>query len=81
MATTSTTTYTHTCDLCGAERDKAELAHLYGKAGGAMGRIDQGPQADICADCRSRPVGDVLDFLATGAPPVELISARVVPVP
>ena len=63
MATTSETTYTHTCDFCGAEHDKDDLAHLYGAPDPAA-PMRPGDRADICPACRSRPAGEVLDFLA-----------------
>jgi hypothetical protein len=73
MATSKETIYTHTCDLCGSVRDEAELAHLWN--GEQMSRNVR--RADICPDCRSRPVSEVLGFLATRAPGEVEIMARI----
>lgn len=66
MATTSETIYTHTCDLCGAAHEKPELTKLYGpEHGDRFPPAAVKPVIDICPDCHSRPVSDVLKFLAT----------------
>ncbi len=68
MATTSRTTYTHTCDLCGAEHPRGEL-HGLGLVGvhdatpGLRPPEIEGPQCDVCPACRERPVADLLAFL------------------
>jgi len=66
MATTHRITFTHTCDLCGAERAEAEMQHLHGVQS-APQHLGQGPRVDICADCTARPVSEVLAFLASTA--------------
>jgi hypothetical protein len=60
MATTSETTYTHTCDLCGKQKDQDELTQLYGKPDQSRGPVTIHPKIDICADCGTRPVADVI---------------------
>jgi hypothetical protein len=62
MATTSQTTYTHTCDLCGQERDETELRQLYDSQSFGN-RVAK--KADVCQVCTAKPVGDVLDFLSS----------------
>jgi hypothetical protein len=63
MATRTETIYTHTCDLCGTERDKDELRHLSGDER-AQDIYNPGrARIDICGQCLSRPVSDVLEFL------------------
>jgi len=55
---TETVTY-HCCDLCGQDRDEAELTRLYG--GGP--KVGQRPQIDICESCQARPVAEVVEWL------------------
>lgn len=78
MATKTITTYEHSCDLCGAEHDEDELAHLYGEPDTrpTQGPYRSHPRADICADCQSRPLSELLEYFArdrqpsAAAPPV-----------
>ena len=64
MATRTITTHEHDCDLCGHPREARELAHLYG----APERSPySGPRLDICEECQTRPIADVLVLLAARA--------------
>jgi len=70
MATVSKTTYTHTCDLCGTEHRREELRRfgLFPVVEGAPTPGVTGAGAtrcDVCVDCRSRPIGDMLERLKT----------------
>jgi hypothetical protein len=68
MATHTETTFTYTCDLCGEQQDKDDLRQLHGEpVPRGVGAADKTPQADICPDCASRPVSDVLAFLDQAA--------------
>lgn len=53
MARTSRTVYTNTCDLCGAETAKEGLTRVYDSIWG-RGAVD------VCRECESRPISDVL---------------------
>src|SRR5262249_56976513 len=55
---TETVTY-HSCDLCGEDRDEADLTRLYGSGP----KVGQRPQIDICTSCQARPVADVVEWL------------------
>jgi hypothetical protein len=68
MATTSATTYTHTCDLCHEEREKAELTTVYSESYSVGGqRFQQAAQAgvDVCPKCAAdKPISEVLALFA-----------------
>jgi hypothetical protein len=69
LATTSRTIYTHTCDLCGAEKARDELTRLvpipisesdgveFWSAGTA------GPPGNVCVACQQRPITELITFL------------------
>ncbi len=67
MATKSTTTYTYTCDLCGAEADREKLIRLTlnGVREPNSFRITKMelPGADVCQPCRARPITDLLEAI------------------
>jgi hypothetical protein len=70
MATTSQTTYTHTCDLCGTGAERKELRRfgLTDIAESAYGsssdlRLRDKRTCDVCPACQSRPIADVLAVL------------------
>jgi hypothetical protein len=63
-----TTTYTHTCDLCGAARPRGELRRfsLVAISEGDIVLRDpmiQGLPCDVCPACRERPIAELLTFL------------------
>jgi len=62
MATTSETTYTHTCDLCGEVHDKQDLRHLDAAQASTyiMGKGTPPWRADICEKCLDKPIRDVM---------------------
>lgn len=65
MATRTETIYTYICDLCASEHDdQSEITHVYldKPQGEARGMRDRRYQVDVCADCLSRPIADVLAF-------------------
>jgi hypothetical protein len=53
MARTSKTIYAYTCDLCGAETAREGLSRVYD---GIWGRS----AVDVCRECESKPIADVL---------------------
>ena len=68
MATTSKTTYTHTCDLCGGEGARGDLRRL--------GRVDisegdiiirnpelKGKPCDVCPACQARPISELVAYV------------------
>ncbi len=68
MATTSTTTYIHTCDLCGAEHPRGDLrgfgrVEIHDATPGMRRPEIEGPQCDVCPACRQRPIADLLAVL------------------
>jgi hypothetical protein len=62
MATTEHTTYTHNCDLCGEERDKAGLIQLQQPATAPCYRPEP-LTADVCESCLARPISVLKEFL------------------
>ena len=68
MATTSKTTYTHTCDLCGAEATRGDLRRL-----GRTGINEEcviirnpeltGKPCDVCPACQARPISELVAFI------------------
>lgn len=66
MSVRSRTERTYVCDLCGAESGQ-EMQRLY-----MPGMYSGGRQnyrfCDICQDCLSRPVSDVLAFFSPRLP-------------
>jgi hypothetical protein len=68
MATTSKTSYTHTCDLCGAEHPRDGLRR-FGLVAIREGDITfrnpeiQGPPGDVCPACQQRPIADLAALL------------------
>jgi hypothetical protein len=74
MATASKTTYTHTCDVCGTEHESKDLRRF------GLTPVDANPYrmdlkirnnktCDVCRDCQSKPVADILAILEP--PPTE----------
>ena len=69
VATTSRTTYTHTCDLCGAEKARDDLTRLVpipisegdGVEFWSTGAV--GPPGDVCTACQHRPITELITFL------------------
>jgi hypothetical protein len=61
LATQTITTKHHSCDLCGQEHQENELAHLYGP--GAFPNRE-GTRIDICANCQTRPIAEVVALVA-----------------
>jgi hypothetical protein len=65
LATRTETVYTYICDLCGSEHDDlADITPIYvdKPEGQARGMRDRRFQVDVCDDCLSRPIADVLAF-------------------
>lgn len=66
MATTSKIIYTHTCDLCGAEKAPDELTRL-GLLSISEGDTDSwvrvGPPCDVCTSCQQRPIAELIAYL------------------
>jgi hypothetical protein len=48
----------HSCDLCGHDRDEADLVRLYGPR-----QPGRRAQIDVCVTCQERPVADVIKWL------------------
>lgn len=48
----------HSCDLCGEDRDEAELTRLYGAP-----QAGKRPQIDICLECQQRPIAEAVDWI------------------
>ena len=48
----------HSCDLCGEDRDEADLMRLYGPA-----HAGKRPQIDICPECQQRPIAEVVHWI------------------
>jgi len=69
MATTSRTTYTYTCDLCGTAHPRHDLRRFglvtISEGGPASSRNPeiQGPPGDVCPACRERPISELLALL------------------
>ena len=69
MATTSRTTYIHTCDLCGAEKARDELTRLVpipiseGDGVEFWSAAAVGPPGDVCVACQQRPITELIAFL------------------
>lgn len=66
MSTKTITTYEHSCDLCATVCDESDLAKVYGEPDRRPG-VSAAPRVDICTGCRTRPVSDLLDYLARPA--------------
>ncbi|HTX83239.1 MAG TPA: hypothetical protein VME44_13710 [Streptosporangiaceae bacterium] len=80
MAKTERKTYVYTCDLCGGDRDEAELTDLYGRPEPTISSRAQYPRADICGDCRARQIGELLDYFDRSRKPSQpVITARTDP--
>lgn len=61
-------TYTHTCDLCGAEHPRTELRRLGLVAiceGDFITRNPkiEGPPGDVCPACQERPIAELVTLL------------------
>jgi len=69
VATTSRTIYTHTCDLCGAEKARDELTRLVpipiseGAGVEYWSTAAVGPPTDVCESCQQRPIIELIAFL------------------
>ena len=69
MATTSRTIYTHTCDLCGAEKARDELTRLVpipiseGASVEYWSTAAMRPPGDVCVACQQRPITELIAFL------------------
>ena len=69
MATTSRTIYTHTCDLCGAEKERDELTRLVpipiseGDGVEYWSTAAVGPPGDVCVACQQRPITELIAFV------------------
>jgi hypothetical protein len=69
VATTSRTTYTHICDLCGAEKERDELTRLVpipiseGDGVEYWSTAAVGPPGDVCVACQQRPITELIAFL------------------
>jgi hypothetical protein len=69
VATTCRTIYTHTCDLCGAEKARDELTRLVpipiaeGDGVEFWGAGTAGPAGDVCVACQQRPIAELITFL------------------
>jgi hypothetical protein len=69
VATTSRTIYTHTCDLCGAQKARDELTRLVpipireGDGVEFWVAATAGPPGDVCVTCQQRPITDLIAFL------------------
>jgi len=67
VATTSKTTYTHTCDLCGAECARDDLRRL-GWIDVSEGNISirnpelRGKPCDVCPACQARPISELVAY-------------------
>lgn len=69
MSSTSATTFTHTCDLCGKEartvNHQSPFRKLYALDRSLYGQSMKTQQyygADICDACQDRPVRDLLTW-------------------
>jgi len=70
VATASSTTYIHTCDLCGSVQLRTDLRRLGLAAideGGIVLRNPEikGPPADVCPACQERPIAELVTLLET----------------
>lgn len=80
MATSSKTTYTHTCDLCGAEHPRGDLRRFglvtitEDRPVSSRNPEIQGPPGDVCPACQKRPISELLAILE--ARKAELDEAR-----
>ena len=69
MATTSRTIYTHTCDLCGAEKARDELTRLVPIPISESDGVEYwstaavGPPGDVCVSCQQRPITELIALL------------------
>jgi hypothetical protein len=59
MAVRTETVSYHSCDLCGEDRDEADLTRLYGSPQAAGKRA----QVDICGTCQQRPIAEVVEWI------------------
>jgi hypothetical protein len=69
----------HSCDLCGHDRDEADLVRLYGPR-----QPGRRAQIDVCVTCQERPVADVIKWLVakqheTALRPLRSVRALVAP--
>lgn len=80
MVTRTRTIVTYVCDLCGSEHDdESGITAVYADRpeGQARGMRNRRFQVDVCQDCLSRPIADVLAFCAGGhAGEVRSVSKR-----
>jgi hypothetical protein len=73
MATRSTTTYTHTCDFCGAAHPRADLrgfgrVEIADATPGIQPPEIEGKRFDVCPDCRAKHTIEELDTAMTHRP-------------
>ena len=68
MTTTPKTTYTHTCDLCGAEHPRGDLRRLgrlpITEGGLVIRNPDVEATVDVCPDCQQKPIAELIAFMA-----------------
>jgi hypothetical protein len=58
MAVRTETVQFHSCDLCGEDRDEADLIRLYGPP-----QAGQRVQIDICQLCQQRPIAEIVEWM------------------
>ena len=67
MSSKSQTTWTYYCDLCGEERAKDTLVTVYDSPMPWGTYSQQQQHADVCDQCRSKPIANLLGYLADKA--------------